>query len=66
MWKKSTGENIAKERDFILLTVNLESLAFLDSSSAGYHVSTEVSLGVVATTLTTGVLLSLLKKSEQN
>ncbi|KAF7113541.1 hypothetical protein RHSIM_RhsimUnG0120200 [Rhododendron simsii] len=32
----------------------------------GYHVSTEVSLGVVATTLTTGVLLSLMKKSDQN
>ncbi|KAM7526264.1 hypothetical protein LguiA_016166 [Lonicera macranthoides] len=30
----------------------------------GYHVSTEVSLGVVATTLSAGVLLSLLKKSE--
>jgi len=32
----------------------------------GYHVSTEVSLGVVATTLTTGVLLSLMKKPDQN
>ncbi|KAI8556455.1 hypothetical protein RHMOL_Rhmol05G0254200 [Rhododendron molle] len=32
----------------------------------GYHVSTEVSLGVVATTLTAGVLLSLMKKSDQN
>ncbi|KAI7729767.1 hypothetical protein M8C21_003073 [Ambrosia artemisiifolia] len=29
----------------------------------GYHVSTEVSLGCVATTLSAGVLLSLLKKS---
>ncbi|GMH10110.1 hypothetical protein Nepgr_011951 [Nepenthes gracilis] len=29
----------------------------------GYHVSTEVSLGFVATSLATGVLLSLLKKS---
>ncbi|XP_058215734.1 thylakoid membrane protein TERC, chloroplastic isoform X4 [Rhododendron vialii] len=32
----------------------------------GYHVSTEVSLGVVATTLTAGVLLSLMKKSDEN
>lgn len=64
--KKSTGENITKERDFILLIVNMESLALLDSSTAGYHVSTEVSLGVVATTLTAGVLLSLMKKSDQN
>lgn len=32
----------------------------------GYHVSTEVSLGIVATTLTTGVLLSLMKKPDQN
>ncbi|CAN4118168.1 unnamed protein product [Withania somnifera] len=31
----------------------------------GYHVSTEVSLGVVATCLSAGVLLSLLKKSDQ-
>ncbi|GJU39591.1 thylakoid membrane protein TERC, chloroplastic isoform X1 [Tanacetum coccineum] len=30
----------------------------------GYHVSTEVSLGCVATTLSAGVLLSLLKKSD--
>ncbi|KAK1403438.1 thylakoid membrane protein TERC, chloroplastic [Heracleum sosnowskyi] len=30
----------------------------------GYHISTEVSLGVVATTLGTGVLLSLMKKSD--
>ncbi|KAL9685098.1 hypothetical protein QQ045_022545 [Rhodiola kirilowii] len=30
----------------------------------GYHVSTEVSLGVVAATLSAGVLLSLLKKSD--
>lgn len=30
----------------------------------GYHISTEVSLGCVATTLTTGVLLSLMKKSD--
>ncbi|KAL8136007.1 thylakoid membrane protein TERC, chloroplastic isoform X2 [Apium graveolens] len=30
----------------------------------GFHVSTEVSLGVVATTLGTGVLLSLMKKSD--
>ncbi|KAA8518821.1 hypothetical protein F0562_016405 [Nyssa sinensis] len=30
----------------------------------GYHVGTEVSLGFVATTLTTGVLLSLMKKSD--
>ncbi|KAG5550031.1 hypothetical protein RHGRI_015110 [Rhododendron griersonianum] len=59
-------ENITKERDFILLIVNLESLALLDSSTAGYHVSTEVSLGVVATTLTAGVLLSLMKKSDRN
>ncbi|KAE9447877.1 hypothetical protein C3L33_20223, partial [Rhododendron williamsianum] len=41
-------------------------LALLDSSTAGYHVSTEVSLGVVATTLTAGVLLSLMKKSDRN
>ncbi|XP_052172636.1 thylakoid membrane protein TERC, chloroplastic isoform X1 [Diospyros lotus] len=32
----------------------------------GYHVSTEVSLGVVATTLSSGVLLSLMTKSDQN
>ncbi|XP_049400398.1 thylakoid membrane protein TERC, chloroplastic isoform X2 [Solanum stenotomum] len=31
----------------------------------GYHVSTEASLGVVATCLSTGVLLSLVKKSDQ-
>lgn len=31
---------------------------------AGIHVSTEASLGVVATCLSAGVLLSLLKKSE--
>lgn len=31
----------------------------------GYHVSTEVSLGVVATCLSAGVLLSLVKKSDQ-
>ncbi|KAJ8570806.1 hypothetical protein K7X08_037778 [Anisodus acutangulus] len=31
----------------------------------GYHVSTEASLGVVATCLSAGVLLSLLKKSDQ-
>ncbi|KNA08177.1 hypothetical protein SOVF_164950, partial [Spinacia oleracea] len=30
----------------------------------GFHVGTEVSLGFVATSLTTGVLLSLVKKSE--
>ncbi|XP_074312104.1 thylakoid membrane protein TERC, chloroplastic isoform X2 [Silene latifolia] len=30
----------------------------------GYHVGTEVSLGFVATSLTTGVLLSLIKKSD--
>uniref|UniRef100_A0A5B6ZDR7 Uncharacterized protein n=1 Tax=Davidia involucrata TaxID=16924 RepID=A0A5B6ZDR7_DAVIN len=30
----------------------------------GYHVGTEVSLGFVATTLTSGVLLSLMKKSD--
>ncbi|KAL1819578.1 hypothetical protein ACET3Z_014447 [Daucus carota] len=30
----------------------------------GFHISTEVSLGVVATTLGTGVLLSLMKKSD--
>lgn len=30
----------------------------------GYHVSTEISLGFVATSLSAGVLLSLLKKSE--
>lgn len=30
----------------------------------GFHVGTEVSLGFVATSLTTGVLLSLIKKSE--
>nr|XP_043609403.1 thylakoid membrane protein TERC, chloroplastic [Erigeron canadensis] len=30
----------------------------------GYHVSTEVSLGCVATTLSAGVLLSILKKSD--
>ncbi|KAK9289866.1 hypothetical protein L1049_008027 [Liquidambar formosana] len=30
----------------------------------GYHVSTEVSLGFVATTLSAGVLLSLMKKSD--
>ncbi|CAO2839567.1 unnamed protein product [Amaranthus hypochondriacus] len=30
----------------------------------GFHVGTEVSLGVVATSLTAGVLLSLIKKSE--
>lgn len=30
----------------------------------GFHISTEVSLGFVATSLSAGVLLSLLKKSE--
>lgn len=30
----------------------------------GYHVGTEISLGFVATSLTTGVLLSLMKKSD--
>lgn len=33
-------------------------------SMAGFHVSTEASLGVVATCLSAGVLLSLLKKSD--
>ncbi|XP_028093066.1 thylakoid membrane protein TERC, chloroplastic isoform X1 [Camellia sinensis] len=32
----------------------------------GYHVSTEVSLGFVATTLSSGVLLSLMKNSNKN
>ncbi|PSR98210.1 Thylakoid membrane protein like [Actinidia chinensis var. chinensis] len=32
----------------------------------GYHISTEVSLGFVATTLTTGVLLSLMKQPDKN
>lgn len=31
---------------------------------AGFHITTEASLGVVATCLGAGVLLSLLKKSE--
>lgn len=30
----------------------------------GFHVSTEVSLGFVATSLSAGVLLSLMKKSD--
>lgn len=30
----------------------------------GYHISTEVSLGIVATTLSAGVLFSLLKKAD--
>ncbi|KAF5182623.1 hypothetical protein FRX31_027790 [Thalictrum thalictroides] len=35
-----------------------------DESMQGYHVSTEISLGFVATSLSAGVLLSLLQKSE--
>lgn len=37
---------------------------FHSDFSPGLHISTEVSLGLVATSLTSGVLLSLLKKSD--
>lgn len=37
---------------------------FLSFASAGYHVSTEASLGFVATSLGAGVLLSFVRRSD--
>lgn len=51
---------------FVFIIQNLQDILnshFLNSST-GFHVSTEVSLGFVATSLSAGVLLSLMKKSD--